>query len=158
MKKFNRFFVICLTFIFVLALQGCKGGMTYDDLDSVVYENMLKLPEGSYIVVAYQDNCPNCDDLMGTVEKYYNYSMKHEGAMKIYGLDVNLTINQGIVLKKDGTYPADMENAKTYKHVKVKSTPAIFVIESGEVVKVISDFNTEKVVDKAKDYFKELMK
>ena len=154
----KKLFVLCLVAVFMLSLQSCKSSMTYDDLDSVTIETILDLPEGSYIVVAYQDNCPNCDDLLGTVESYYKYAKKHEGAMNIYGIDVNLTINQKMILKPDGTYPDDMVGTTNRNHIKVKSTPAIFVIESGQVVKVISDYNETKVVDKAKEYFKELMK
>jgi hypothetical protein len=42
-------------------------------MDKVTYETLLNLP-GSYIVVAYQADCPNCEKLKDSVAKYIKYA------------------------------------------------------------------------------------
>ena len=157
----KKFFAICLLMVFVVSLQGCKKKMTYDDFPSIVYKEMLNVPEGSYIVVAYQDNCPFCEDLLKEVIKYYEYSQKHEEAMNIYVIDINDTLNQKMIFPRENEGKVeykDPNGATSYRDIKIKAAPAVFTIESKQVVKAISDYSTDKIVDKAKEYFKDLMK
>ena len=147
-----------LLLIFVVAsLSGCKSKFSYDDMNKVTYETLLNLT-GSYIVVAYQADCPNCEKLKDSVAKYIKYANKHDDAMKIYAINVNLAINKKMLLKQTESYPSGMLYTKDYKNIKVKATPSIMVIENKTLVKVISDYNTQTPVTDGNNYFKELMK
>jgi hypothetical protein len=126
-------------------------------MDKVTYETLLNLP-GSYIVVAYQADCPNCEKLKDSVAKYIKYANKNDDAMKIYAINVNLAINKKMLLKQTESYPSGMLNTKDYKNIKVKATPSIMVINNKTLVKVISDYNTQTPVTDGNNYFKELMK
>jgi thiol-disulfide isomerase/thioredoxin len=126
-------------------------------MDKVTYETLLNLP-GSYIVVAYQADCPNCEKLKDSVAKYIKYANKNDDAMKIYAINVNLAINKKMLLKQTESYPSGMLNSKDYKNIKVKATPSIMVINNKTLVKVISDYNTQTPVTDGNNYFKELMK
>ena len=153
----KRLLILLIVFISLCSLSGCKSKFSYDDMDKVTYETLLNLT-GSYIVVAYQADCPNCEKLKDSVAKYIKYANKHDDAMKIYAINVNLAINKKMLLKQTESYPSGMLYTKDYKNIKVKATPSIMVIENKTLVKVISDYNTQTPVTDGNNYFKELMK
>ena len=153
----KRFLILIIIFISLVSISGCKSKFTYDDMKKVTYETLLDL-NGSYIVVAYQANCANCEKLKGIVYDYIRYTEKHPDAMPIYAINVNTAINKKMLLLKNEDYPSKMIGATNYKNIKVKATPSIMVIKNKELVKVISDYNTLTPVTDGKTYFKELMK
>lgn len=154
MKKMYFFILFLIT---LFCLSSCKG-FSYDSLNSVTYENLLSLSPSSYIVVAYQANCSNCEKLKDTVEKYYQYAKKNNDAMPIYGINVNLEINNKIQLTSmSDPYPSQMMGTRIYSEVKVKSTPSIMVISGGKLIKVISDYSTQYPVTEGKKYLTGLM-
>lgn len=154
MKKIIYLF---LTILLLFTFSSCKKkDFDYSNLDSIVYENILNL-NGNYIVVAYQANCENCDNLKDTIYDYYNYTKKNDSAMKIYGININLAINKDICLLSTDTYKTDMLNTTDYQNIKVKSTPSLFVINNHKLVKIISDYNTRKPVTDSKTYLNSLM-
>ena len=153
----KRCLILFIVFISLISISGCKSKFTYDDMDKVTYETLLDL-KGSYIVVAYQANCENCEKLKGTVYDYIKYVKKNPTAMPIYAININMALNKKMVLLRDEDYPTNMIGATNYKNIKVKATPSIMVIKNKELVKVISDYNTLTPVTDGKTYFKELMK
>lgn len=156
----KKYFILLLIFISLFGTSGCSGcdsDITYDDLDKIVYENLLSLP-GKYIVVAHQTNCPNCEDLLPMIQDYYDYAKDNEDAIPIYGINVNLKINKDMLLKGSESYPQNMVGTTDYKKVKVKATPSIMVISNGKLIKVISDYTTERPVSEGKAYLQQLMK
>lgn len=153
----KRLLVFLLMFS-LFVLSSCKEkSISYDDLSKVTYEGIFDVTDKAYIVIAYQANCPNCDNLLPVVNDYYKFSKKNKWAMPIYSINVNLTFNKDIVINPDDTYPSDFLGAKDYRSIKVKATPSIIVIDNQTVVKVISDFNTRTPVTDGKAYFKNLM-
>ena len=65
----KKILILIIVFISLLGISSCKEELNYDDMDKVTYETMLNL-SGSYIVVAYQANCPNCEKLKGVIAEY----------------------------------------------------------------------------------------
>ena len=156
MKKYLFLF---LTLLCMINLASCKKkSITYNDLEKVTYENILSLPKGKYIVVAYQANCENCDKLLESVQTYYEFANKHSSAMPIYAINVNLAINKKMLLSSSDSYPSNMVGTTKYTNIKVKATPSIMVISNGKLEKVIYDYNTKTPVSDAQKYFEELMK
>lgn len=153
----KRFLILLIIFISLISISGCKSKFTYDDMNKVTYETLLDL-KGSYIVVAYQANCENCEKLKGTIYDYIKYIEKNPTAMPIYAININMAINKKMLLLKEEDYPSNMVGTSSYKNVKVKTTPSIMVIQNKTLVKVISDYNTLKPVTDGKEYFKDLMK
>ena len=153
----KRLLILLIIIISLGSLTGCKNNFSYDDMDKVTYETLLNLP-GSYIVVAYQADCPNCEKLKESVADYCKYAEKHDDAMPIYAINVNLAINKKMLLKSTESYPSNMLNTKDYKNIKIKATPSIMVIKNKTLIQVISDYNTTKPVTEGNNYFKELMK
>ena len=153
----KRCLILFIVFISLISISGCKSKFTYDDMDKVTYETLLDL-KGSYIVVAYQANCENCEKLKGTVYDYIKYVKKNPTAMPIYAININMALNKKMVLLRDEYYPTNMIGATNYKKVKIKATPSIMVIQNKTLVKVISDYNTLTPVTDGKAYFKDLMK
>lgn len=153
----KRFLILVIVFISLVSISGCKNKFSYDDMNKVNYETLLDL-KGSYIVVAYQANCANCDKLKGTVYDYIKYIDDNPDAMPIYAINVNTGVNKKMLLLRNEDYPKNMVGATSYKNIKVKATPSIMVIKNKTLVKVISDYNTLTPVTDGKAYFKELMK
>lgn len=153
----KRLLILMIVFISLISISGCKNKFTYDDMDKVNYETILDM-KGSYIVVAYQANCANCEKLKGTIYDYIKYIEDNPAAMPIYAINVNTGVNKKMLLLKDEDYPKNMVGATSYKNIKVKATPSIMVIKNKTLVKVISDYNTLTPVTDGKTYFKELMK
>lgn len=151
----KRFIYIFLSIMAIFTVSGCGKKFSYDSLTDVVYENILSQVDSEYIVVVYQTNCDNCEKLLGTVEKYYKYQEKNN-SMPIYSINANLAINKSMLLTQGETYP-DMDNTSNYKNIKVKSTPAMFIIKNGSVVKIISDYSTVRPVTDGKEYLNKLM-
>lgn len=154
MKKILILFVILIC---LFGVSSCEKEMAYDDMDKVTYETLLNLP-GSYIVVAYQANCPNCEKLKSVISDYIDYAEENKSAMPIYAINVNLAINKKMLLKQDESYPSNMVGTTDYKDIKVKATPAIMVVKNKKLTKLISDYNTTTPVTDGKTYFQELMK
>jgi hypothetical protein len=48
-------------------------------------------------------------------------------------------------------------NTTNYKNVKVKSTPALMVVKDHTLIKVISDYSTQRPVTDSKTYLNSLM-
>ena len=153
----KRFLILIIIFISLISVSSCKNKFTYDDMSKVTYETLLDL-KGSYIVVAYQANCANCEKLKGTIYDYIKYIEKNPDAMPIYAINVNMAINKKMLLLQEEDYPSNMIGATNYKNVKIKTTPSIMVIKNKTLIKVISDYNTLTPVTDGKEYFKELMK
>ncbi len=153
----KRLLILMIVFISLISISGCKNKFTYDDMNKVNYETILDM-KGSYIVVAYQANCANCEKLKGTIYDYIKYIEDNPAAMPIYAINVNTGVNKKMLLLKDEDYPKNMVGATSYKNIKVKATPSIMVIKNKTLVKVISDYNTLTPVTDGKTYFKELMK
>ena len=154
MKRYLVFIFLLLT---IISITSCKKKeFSYETLDSIVYENILSL-NGDYLVVCYQSNCDNCENLKDTIKTYYNYTKKHSDAMPIYGININLSINKKICLLSSESYPSDMINTDDYTKVKVKSTPALLIISNHKLVKVISDYSTQRPVTDSKAYLNNLM-
>ena len=112
----KRLLILLIIVISLGSLTGCKNNFSYDDMDKVTYETLLNLP-GSYIVVAYQADCPNCEKLKESVADYCKYVEKHDEAMPIYAINVNLAINKKMLLKSTESYPSNMLNTKDYKNI-----------------------------------------
>lgn len=153
----KRLLILTIVFISLISITGCKSKFTYDDMDKVNYETILDM-KGSYIVIAYQANCANCEKLKGTIYDYIKYVEKNPTAMPIYAINVNTGVNKKMLLLRDDSYPKNMVGTTNYKNIKVKATPSIMVIKNKTLVKVISDYNTLTPVTDGKAYFKELMK
>lgn len=153
----KRLLILTIVFISLISITGCKSKFTYDDMNKVNYETILDM-KGSYIVIAYQANCANCEKLKGTIYDYIKYVEKNPTAMPIYAINVNTGVNKKMLLLKDDSYPKNMVGTTNYKNIKVKATPSIMVIKDKTLVKVISDYNTLTPVTDGKAYFKELMK
>ncbi len=153
----KRLLILTIVFISLISITGCKSKFTYDDMDKVNYETILDM-KGSYIVIAYQANCANCEKLKGTIYDYIKYVEKNPTAMPIYAINVNTGVNKKMLLLRDDSYPKNMVGTTNYKNIKVKATPSIMVIKDKTLVKVISDYNTLTPVTDGKAYFKELMK
>ena len=94
----KKILILIIVFISLLGISSCKEELNYDDMDKVTYETMLNLT-GSYIVVAYQANCPNCEKLKGVIAEYIKYAENNKSAMPIYAINVNLAINKKMLLK-----------------------------------------------------------
>ena len=152
----KRFLILTIVFISLISITSCKNKFTYDDMDKVNYETILDM-KGSYIVVAYQANCANCEKLKGTIYDYLKYVEDNPTAMPIYAINVNTGVNKKMLLLKNEDYPKNMVGATSYTNIKVKATPSIMVIKNKTLVKVISDYNTLTPVTDGKAYFKELM-
>ncbi len=153
----KRFIILLIIFIGFISISGCKNKFSYDDMTKVTYETLLDL-KGSYIVVAYQANCDNCEKLKGVVYDYVKYAEKNPDAMPIYAINVNSALNKKMLLLSTESYPSNMLGTTNYKNVKVKATPSIMVIKNKTLEKVISDYNTLTPVTDGKTYLKELMK
>lgn len=154
----KKMILILIVLISCLSISSCnKTDFTYSDMNKITYENLLSLP-GKYIVVAYQANCSNCEKLLPSVAEYYQYANEHSDAISIYAININLKINQKIILTSDKEYPSEMINATDYTKIKVKATPSIMVIANHKLIKVISDYNTQKPVTDGKAYLEGLMK
>lgn len=154
MKK--KIIILIFVLFFFVFISSCKSNdFSYDELDKITYKNILSLND-EYIVVCYQTNCPNCEDLKPDIQKYNEYSKKKK-TMPLYGLSINLSINKDICLLKEETYPLDMLNTTDYQKIKVRATPSILVIKNHTLVKVISDYNTEKPVTDTRNYLNSLM-
>ena len=153
LKNFNYLFLLLV----LLLCTNCKSNFNYDDLPKITYENVLNL-NGEYLVVCYQTNCENCDKLKDIMDEYSKYSLDNSTAMQLYGLSINLSINKKICLLSSESYPSDMMNTTDYTKIKVKSTPSLLVIKNHQLIKVISDYNTEKPVTETKNYLNQLMK
>lgn len=153
----KRLLILAIVFISLISITSCKSKFNYDDMDKVNYETILDM-KGSYIVVAYQANCANCEKLKGTIYDYIKYVEKNPTAMPIYAINVNTGVNKKMLLLRDDSYPKNMVGTTNYKNIKVKATPSIMVIKDKTLVKVISDYNTLTPVTDGKEYFKELMK
>lgn len=153
----KKILILIIVFICLLGISSCKEELNYDDMDKVTYETMLNL-SGSYIVVAYQANCPNCEKLKGVIAEYIKYAENNKSAMPIYAINVNLAINKKMLLKAGESYPTNMVGTSNYKNIKVKATPAIMVVKNKTLTKLISDYNTSTPVTEGKEYFQSLMK
>ncbi len=154
----KKLILILIVLVSCFSVSSCKkDDFTYSKLDKVTYENLLSLP-GKYIVVAYQANCDNCEKLLPSVAEYYRYTEKNSDAIKIYAININLKINQKMLLTSDQEYPSNMINTTDYTKIKVKATPSIMVISNHKLIKVISDYNTQKPVTDGKAYLEGLMK
>lgn len=153
----KRYLILMILFISLISITSCKKNFKYEDMNKVNYETLLDM-KGSYIVIAYQANCANCEKLKGTIYDYIKYVEKNPTAMPIYAINVNTGVNKKMLLTKDEEYPKTMIGTSNYKNVKVKATPSIMVIKDKTLVKVISDYNTLTPVTDGKAYFKELMK
>ena len=154
MKK--KLLIIMLSLFFIIPFTSCKkNDFNYDDLNKITYENLLNL-NGTYLVIGYQANCPNCEKLKDSVSEYVNYLKDHDGT-RIYAININLSINKDVCLLSTDVYPSDMLGTKDYTKIKIKATPSLFVITDHSLVKVISDYNTQKPVTDIKAYLKTLM-
>ena len=96
----KRFLILVIVFISLVSISGCKNKFSYDDMNKVNYETLLDL-KGSYIVVAYQANCANCDKLKGTVYDYIKYIDDNPDAMPIYAINVNTGVNKKMLLLRN---------------------------------------------------------
>lgn len=153
----KRFLILLIIFISFVSISGCKSKFTYDEMDKVTYETLLDL-KGSYIVVAYQANCENCEKLKGVIYDYIKYTEDHPEAMPIYAININMAINKKMLLLSTEDYPSNMIGTTNYKNIKVKTTPSIMVVKNKTLTKVISDYNTLTPVTEGKTFFNELMK
>ena len=153
----KRYLILVIVFISLISISSCKKNFNYSDMDKVNYETILDM-KGSYIVVAYQANCANCEKLKGTIYDYMKFVEDHPSSMPIYAINVNTGVNKKMLLTTDEDYPKNMVGTTNYKNIKVKATPSIMVINNKTLTKVISDYNTLTPVTDGKAYFKELMK
>lgn len=153
----RKYLILFIVFISLISITSCKKNFKYEDMNKVNYETILDM-KGSYIVIAYQANCANCEKLKDTVYDYIKYIEKNPTSMPIYAINVNTGVNKKMLLTKDEDYPKNMVGTTNYKNIKVKATPSIMVIKDKTLTKVISDYNTLTPVTDGKAYFKELMK
>ena len=112
--------------------DNCEVLASYDLMETIVYKDILSMPEGQYYIFIYRDNCEVCSSMRNQILNYY-----YQGKVKMYALNrSNTEANQEMTAPSGTTVNVGL-GASVYTEVKLCSTPVLLEVTNGVITKLI---------------------
>ena len=112
--------------------DNCEVLASYDLMETIVYKDILSMPEEQYYIFIYRDNCEVCSSMRNQILNYY-----YQGKVKMYALNrSNTEANQEMTAPSGTTVNVGL-GASVYTEVKLCSTPVLLEVTNGVITKLI---------------------
>ncbi len=142
LKSIKRIIVSIIISILMFTIFGCKTNKTYDNIKEITHSEIFTIDQDVYYIYVYRPNCEICANLEAEVYQFYRTSKHNSSIPDLF------VINKGDGEKNAGIYCDnhdfcnDFVGASTPEGVRTSSSPLLFKVRDGKVVKICETKDT----------------